>query len=118
MSAGYWISQALFVAAKLSIADRLVAGPRTAAELAAECQAQPTALYRLLRALASLGVFAEIDGQRFSLTPLAQPLRSDVPDSKRAMLLMSADEQYQAWGELLYSVQTGKRGFDRVFGQP
>ena len=54
----------------------------------------------------------------FELTPLADPLRSDVPDSKRAMVLMTGEEQYRAWGELLYSVTTGKKGFDRVFGQP
>jgi hypothetical protein len=117
MAAGYWVSQALYVAAKLNVADRLIAGPRTAKELAIECQAHPAALYRLLRALASLGIFAEIDGQRFTLTSLAEPLRSDAAESKRAMLLMAGDEQFRAWGELLYSVQTGDRGFDRVFGQ-
>jgi len=118
MASGYWISQALYVAARLGVADLLVSGPRAAAELAAECGVQPEALYRLLRALASLGIFAEIEGERFELTPLAEPLRSDHPESKRAMVLMTGEEQFRAWGELLYSVTTGKRGFDRVFGQP
>jgi hypothetical protein len=118
MASGYWVSQALYVAAKLAIADFLASGPKGAAELAVECGANPAALYRLLRALASLGVFAEIDGQRFELTPLAQALRSDVPESKRAMVLMTGEEQYRAWGELLYTVTTGKKGFDRVFGKP
>lgn len=118
MASGYWISQALYVAAKLAIADRLVAGAKTAGDLAAECGAHPPALYRLLRALASLGVFAERREQRFELTPLAQPLRSDVPESKRAMVLMTGEEQYRAWGELLYCVTTGKKGFDRVFDKP
>jgi hypothetical protein len=118
MAAGYWVSQALYVAAKFSIADRLANEPRAAADLAAECGAHPQALYRLLRALASLGIFSQRSDERFELTPLAQPLRSDVPDSKRAMVLMTGEEQFRAWGELLYSVTTGKKGFDRVFGQP
>jgi hypothetical protein len=118
MAAGYWVSQALYVAAKFGVADRLASGPRTAADMAAECSAHPQALYRLLRALASLGIFAERSDGRFELTPLAEPLRSDVPDSKRAMVLMTGEEQFRAWGELLYSVTTGKKGFDRVFGLP
>lgn len=118
MASGYWVSQALYVAAKLAIADRLVAGAKSASELATECGVHPPALYRLLRALASLGVFAEVEAQRFELTPLAQPLRSDVPESKRAMVLMTGEEQYQAWGELLSSVTTGQTGFERRFGMP
>jgi hypothetical protein len=118
MASGYWVSQALYVAAKLAVADCLAAGAKSVTELAAQCGAQPQALYRLLRALASVGIFAETPGQHFELTPLAQPLRSDVPDTKRAMVLMTGEEQYQAWGELLYSVTTGKKGFDRVFGKP
>jgi hypothetical protein len=118
MASGYWVSQAIYVAAKLDIAGRLIAGPKTAADLAAECRVHPPALYRLLRALGSLGVFAEGEGGRFELTPLAQPLRSDVPESKRAMVLMTGEEQYQAWGELLYSVTTGQTGFERRFGMP
>lgn len=118
MASGYWVSQALYVAAKLSIADMLASGPKSVEELALESGAHRPALYRLLRALASLGIFAEIDSARFELTPLAQPLRSDVTDSKRAMVLMAGEEQYRAWGELLYSVTTGKKGFDRVFGKP
>lgn len=116
MACGYWVSQALYVAAKLGIADRLAAGPQPVDTLASDCGAQPAALYRLLRALASVGVFVESDVRRFALTPLAEPLRADAPDSKRAMVLMTGEEQYQAWGELLFSVQTGKTGFERRFG--
>src|SRR5262245_48482598 len=104
MATGCWVSQALYVAAKLGIADRLAAGAKSATDLAADCGVQPTALYRLLRALASCGVFAEIEGERFALTPLAEPLRTDHPESKRAMAVMMGEEQYRAWGELLYSV--------------
>ncbi|MDX1947238.1 MAG: methyltransferase [Pirellulaceae bacterium] len=118
MAVGNWLSQAIYVAAKLSLADLLAAGPRDATDLAAACGARAQPLYRLLRALASVGIFAADESGRFRLTPLAEPLRKDDPASKRAMVLMTGEEQYRAWGELLYSVQTGQTGFDRVFGEP
>jgi hypothetical protein len=116
MATSYWVSQSLFVAAKLGLADLLASGPKTAAELSHGVDEH--ALYRLLRALASVGIFAEDNGGRFHLTPLADPLRSDHPESKRAMILMAGDEQYRAWGNLLFSVQTGQTGFEHEFGQP
>lgn len=114
----YWISQALYVAAKLGLADLLKDGSRTAADLATATQTRPRPLYRLMRALASVGVFAEDDRQRFSLTPLAECLRSDVPGSQRSMAITTGDLFYLAWGELLYGVQTGQTAFDKVYGQP
>ena len=116
MLTGYWVSKALSVAAELGVADHLEDGPRAVTELAAECGAEPAALYRLLRALASVGVFSEEDGDRFGLTPLAEPLRSDVPGSMRALARMYGSEQFQAWAGLEESVRTGKPSFDQVFG--
>jgi hypothetical protein len=98
MISGYWISQAIYAAAKFGIADLLKDGPKTVAELASATGTNPDALYRLLRALASLGVFAEGEPRRFSLTPLAEPLQSDVPGSKRALAMMMGDEQFRSWG--------------------
>jgi len=118
MLSGYWVTQAVYVAAKLGLADLLKDGPLSFEELAAQAGAHPRSLYRLLRALASLGVFAEESDGRFALTPLAERLRSDVAGSQRSFALMLGEEHYQAWGELLYSVQTGEIGFDRVFEQP
>lgn len=118
MITGYWISQAIYAAAKFGIADLLAAAPRTAEQLAAATSTNADALYRLLRALASIGIFAESEGRRFSLTPLAEPLQSDVPGSKRALALMSGDEQFRAWSEIAYSIQTGQRAFDKEFGEP
>jgi hypothetical protein len=115
---GYWTSQAIYAAARFGIADLLKNGPLTADDLAAATSTNRDALYRLLRALASIGIFAESEGRRFSLTPLAEPLRSDVPESKRALALMSGDEQFRAWSEIVYSIETGKRAFDKVFGEP
>ena len=115
---GFWSTQAIYVAAKLGIADSLTNGPLTAAELADRAGAQPAALHRLLRALASIGIFQEIDGQRFELTPLAERLKSDSPGSQRAMALMRGEWQYRAWGELLHCVQTGESAFEHLFGLP
>jgi hypothetical protein len=118
MITGYWISQAIYAAAKFGIADHLRDGPKTIGELAGATSTNEDALYRLLRALASVGVFTEEDPRRFSLTPLAEPLRSDVAGSKRALALMCGDEQFRAWAEIDYSVRTGKIAFDKIFGKP
>src|SRR5437588_9084518 len=77
---GYQVTQAIYVAASLSIADLLAAGPRTSDALAAATGTDPRALYRLLRALAAVGVFHEDEGQRFGLTPVGECLRSDAPE--------------------------------------
>jgi O-methyltransferase domain/Dimerisation domain len=114
---GYCISQAIYVAAELGIADRLAAGPRRADELASDIGAHDCSLYRLLRALASIGIFAE-DGQgRFSLTPMAELLRSDVPGSRRTQIQMMIGQFYQAWGGLMDSIRTGHPAFEAQQGR-
>ena len=118
MITGYWLSQAIYAAAQFGIADLLAAGPCSVADLAQKTSTNPDALYRLLRALASVGIFAEGPSREFSLTPLAEPLQANVPGSKRALALMSGDEQFHAWTEIVYSIQTGKKAFDKVFGKP
>jgi len=115
---GHWISQALYVAAKLKLADLLAFGPRTVADLAAETQTNERCLFRLLRTLASLGIFLEQQGERFTLTPLAEGLRSDLPDSQWALAVMAGEEAYFAWGHLLHSVKTGETGFVKQYGRP
>jgi hypothetical protein len=117
MALGAWVAQALYVAARLGIADHLNAGPKTADELAAATGAQPRELYRVLRALASVGVFAEGEDGRFRMTRLSDGLRSDVPKSARWMLIMLGDEwHWRPWGHLLHSVQTGEPAVEHVFG--
>jgi ubiquinone/menaquinone biosynthesis C-methylase UbiE len=118
MITGYWLSQAIYAAAHFGIADLLKDGRCPIDDLAQKTSTNPDALYRLLRALASAGIFAEGPPRQFSLTPLAEPLQSDAPHSKRALALMSGDEQFRAWTEIIYSIQTGKKAFDKVFGQP
>jgi ubiquinone/menaquinone biosynthesis C-methylase UbiE len=118
MITGYWISQAIYAAAKFEIADHLKNGPKSVAELASATSTDADALYRLLRALASVGIFSEGEARHFSLTSLAELLCSDVAGSKRALALMSGDEQFRAWAEIDYSIRTGKVAFDKVFGKP
>jgi hypothetical protein len=118
MLIGYCISQALYVVAKLGLADLLRDRPRTADDLALATQTHRSALYRLLRALASVGVFAEDDRRYFSLTPLADCLRSDVPGSQCPRAIASGELFYPAWGQLLFSVQTGGTAFEKVYGLP
>ncbi|MBN1359642.1 MAG: hypothetical protein JW993_03570 [Sedimentisphaerales bacterium] len=115
---GGWMTQAIYVAAELGVADRLAEGPRTAQELAEDAGAHSDALHRVLRALASVGIFTEDWEGRFSLTPLADCLRTDGPDSLRSFGIMAGAEFYRSWGNLLYSVRTGKPGFDDAFGAP
>ena len=116
MMTGYWVSQAVYVAAKLGVADLLAARPRPVEELAAATQADAPSLHRVLRALASVGVFTEASPGVFALTPLAALLRSDTPQSMQALAIMYAEEQYRAWGDLLHSVRTGGTAFERQFG--
>jgi ubiquinone/menaquinone biosynthesis C-methylase UbiE len=115
---GTWISQMLYAAAKLGLADHLAGEPMSAEDLAPAVGVQAEPLYRLLRALAGEGVFAEDEHRRFSLTPMAELLRSDVAGSKQAMAIMLGEEHHAAWGQIIYSLQTGKPAFDHVYGQP
>jgi hypothetical protein len=117
--AGYWVSRLIYVAAKLKLADLLKDGPRTAEQLAHTAGVQPQLLYRALRTLASYGVFAEVNGRRFKLTPLGATLRTDVQASMHGFALMLVEKHvWYAWEQLLYAVQTGDLPFDKIFGKP
>jgi hypothetical protein len=113
---GYWKSMIVAAAARLDLADRLAAGPKTVAQLAHELDADEGALYRLLRALASLGIFAESEGRTFAQTPLSEPLRANVRGSMRGLATMTAMLHFHAWPELIHSVKSGRTGFSKVFG--
>jgi ubiquinone/menaquinone biosynthesis C-methylase UbiE len=117
MTTGYCVSQAIFVAAELGIADHLAAGPRHADELARELGTHGRSLYRLLRALASVGIFTEDVAGRFALTPLAELLRSGAPGSQRTDIQMMVGQFYQAWGGLIDSIRTGKPAFENLHGR-
>jgi hypothetical protein len=116
---GRWVSQLIYVAAKLELADHLKHGPRTVEELAAAAEVQAPALYRVLRALASFGVFAETKNKRFKLTPLAVTLQKAVPGSMRAAALMLGEKYLEdSWAHLLHGVKTGENPFLKAHGVP
>lgn len=114
---GYWVSFGVHVSARLSIADHLAKGPRTSADLAQASGAHEPTLYRLLRMLASHGIFRETDGRRFENTPLSETLRADVPASMKPFAIMMVDgPSVLAWNDLLETVKTGEEAFQRVHG--
>jgi len=109
MITGFWVSQIIGVAARLNIAEHLRDGAKSAEELARVAGAEPSALYRVLRAAASLGVFQLGADDRFSLTPLGETLRSGVPGSMREMAIMQTSKgHWLPWGKLEDAVRTGQ----------
>jgi hypothetical protein len=116
MTTGKWVSQAIYVAAKLKVADFLKQEPKSYQELAQSTNSHPASLYRVLRALASIGIFAEVDKGSFALTPMAEYLRSDIPGSLRAWATMVGEEwHWNMWGKILYSVQSGAPSFSQLY---
>lgn len=112
------VTKPMYVAAKLKIADHIAQGCTSVTELAKKTSTNEKSLYRLLRALSSVGIFKELEEKRFELNPLAECLL-DRPDSPRGMLLWINDPLHdKAWENLLYSVQTGEPGFNKTFGMP
>jgi hypothetical protein len=115
---GYQISQAINVAARLRVADHLKDGPRSADELASATESNPDGLYRVLRALASVGVFKEEDSKKFTLTPMGDCLRTDSPTPASGWAMHSgSDYIWEAWGNLLHSARTGENAFQNLNGK-
>ena len=119
MITGFWVSRSLYIAASLGVADLLKGGPKTISDLAAATGTHDGSLYRVLRALASVGVFQETAPGQFSTTALSATLESDIPASLRAFAMAElGQEHYRAWEDLMHSVRTGGIAFDHVFGTP
>jgi hypothetical protein len=118
MAQGYQLSAALYVAAKLGVADALAAGPLDAPALADAVGARADELARVVRALIASGVFAEASDGRFALNDAAACLQRDSPGDTRAIVVNFGEEMYRAFGELLHTVRTGQSGFEAVYGQP
>ena len=117
MTNAFQASQAIHVAATLGIADLLEDGPRHVDELAQTTGTHAPTLYRLLRALASVGVFAEQPDGQFGSTPLAEYLRTDAPRSLRAWAMQIGQQYFwTSWGHLLHSVRTGEPAFPELHG--
>ena len=116
---GCLTTQAIHVAARLGIADELRDGKRRIGDLSVALDAQPDALDRLMRMLASIGVLSAGDGGTYQLTPLGETLRTDHPNSVRDWALyVGASAPWSAWGHLYESVKTGTPGFVLAHGMP
>lgn len=114
---GYKVTQAIHVAAVLGIADHIAAGACTSEAIADAAGADPDALYRLLRALASIGVLHEDEHRCFSLAPMGESLRSDAAHPLRPFAILTGQDYYwRTWGQLLHSVRTGENAFRAVHG--
>ena len=118
MITGYWISKSIYAAAKLGIADLLKDGSQSCEQIAATIGTNARSIHRLLRALACIGIFVEEKPGYFALTPLAACLQTEFPGSMRSVAIALVEEQFQAWGDFLYSIQTGKTAFEHVYGMP
>lgn len=114
---GYQVSQALHVAATLGVADQLKNGPKPYDAVALACGAHPPSLYRLLRALAAVGVFHESDNKEFSLTPSGVCLTRDAPGSTSNYARWIGQRgQWVSWGGLLHSIKSGESALGFAFG--
>ena len=117
MAAGSWVAAALYGAAKLGLADQLADGPRTAADIAPATGAHAPTLHRFMRTLGSLGLVTDTGGGRFALTPLGEALKTGAPGAARSTIMMFGGPIFwRSWEEIVYSLQTGKTGFEKVWG--
>jgi len=119
MGTAYWVSQFVYTAASMRLADHLADGPRSASELAPATGTNPRALHRFMRTLASIGVLTHDGTERFALAPLGAALKSDAPGSARATVLaMGGPAVRKAFAEFQYSLETGKTAMEKVSGMP
>jgi hypothetical protein len=115
---GFWIARSIYLAAQIGVADAFDEQPKTIAQLAAATNTEPRSLYRLLRALASVGIFTEVSDQCFALTPLAATLKSNSSSFMRyvAMAQMGYVSSL-GWSHGVHSLKTGEKTFDAVTGR-
>jgi len=114
-----FVSQAVYVAAKLGIADLLADGPRSAEFLSVATSTNESALYRLLRATSSVGVFTEVEPRTFINTPMSETLRADHPESTRELTIwLNEPDHWAVYAEMMYSVKSGEPAWDKVHGEP
>jgi hypothetical protein len=119
LATGHMVASALQVVLRLGIPDRLAGAPKTAADLARTAGVPEDGLYRVLRALASAGVFTETAPRRFALTAAGEQLVSGAPGSMREMALwVTSPFHFRVYGDLMHSVQTGQPAAEKVTGMP
>jgi hypothetical protein len=119
LATGYILSSALHAAVSLGVADHLDGGPRTSAELARATGANEDSLHRVLRALASAGVFEEVEPRKFALTPAAALLRANAPERLYELARWMCDPfHFRVYADALHSVKTGRPAIEKTHGAP
>ena len=114
---GFWIARSIHLAAKLGLADYFDEAPKPISELATETETEPKSLYRLMRTLASVGIFTEVSERCFALTPLAVTLQTDAPNSMRYVAISQMGYDHSlGWSNGLISLKTGEIAFDAAAG--
>src|SRR5258708_773612 len=109
MITSYWLSQMLGAVARLGIPDQIAREPKTGEQVAKAVGVSADAAHRLLRALASIGVFRLLEDGRFSLTPLGETVLANVPGSVRDFAIAETDAaHWQPWGRFLDSIKSGR----------
>ena len=116
MFTGYWVSQSIYAIAKLGVADLLGDGPQEAEHLARSLRVDKSALYRIMRALASYGLFEEDREHRFRLTPLGSLLQTESPGSMRSLAIWNGELPYRAWGAVMHTMETGQPALKHALG--
>jgi hypothetical protein len=113
---GKWISKPIYAAAEFGIADILAEGPKGIDELARITGTHAPSLYRVMRTLASVGIFAEKEDKRFELTPSAAFLQTGA--LRTVSLMLNSDWNEKAWSYFIHGVRTGETAFDKAHGMP
>lgn len=117
LARGFVISQALYTVTVLGVPDVLRTEPTSIGNIARAVKADPDALYRIMRALASVGIFWEEEERSFRLTPLAEYLlQNEIPTLRNVTIMSGSAWHWRAWGAMLYSARTGRPAFEAEFG--
>ena len=116
MISGMWVAKSIGVVAALGIADIMDDGYNDIKEVAKKAKCNPDALYRVLRALSTVGIFSESPEKKFALTPVGMCLRKDHPQSMRSMAMFQTEINWKNWAELRYSVETGNCAAEKALG--
>ena len=114
-----WVAQGVYTATKLGIIEALRDGPQSADVVAAAVDANPDAVFQLMRLLASRGIFTQQRDRRFALAPMGEALRADASDSMRGYVLFAGNSlHWEHWGQLSHSVRTGRCAVEELRGKP
>ncbi|BAP31970.1 methylase [Chryseobacterium sp. StRB126] len=113
---GVWIAGCVKTAAELNIADHLAEGEQTIYSLAGKTKSDEKSLYRIMRALSSVGIFEELEDKKFALNDFGAALQTDVPGTAKNFVLTILGEHFPTYMELTYNAKTGKIPFEHVHG--